>query len=780
MKDTKKLLALLLALVMCFGLLAGCNNNDQPSGSGSGSSPAPGNTGTPGNTNSPAPNNSNTPAGNDPGQQETYENKIILGDTTALGGDFRAPGWGGSSAGAADQAVWFLTAGYAAMESDKYGSYQWNQVAVLNHSEVDNADGSKTYTVEIAHDLTFSDGTPITAKHYVADVLSFSSGPVCADANRSGMSGQTLVGFAAFNRYAGPNEDYTNEFLVDEEGNPLPKLDEDGNEVKDAQGNTVYQRNPFYGGKKEFAGVRLLDEYTYQLTVNAEDLTYFGYTTAALQPNPLGLFLGEGVDIADDGDGCYLTDNFYEKNADGQYVKGLEILGNRFDVTKYPYSGPYTITEWDEGTQQCTLTLNPLYKGNFEGQKPSIETVVYVKATQETMLGELQTGGIDLLQAVTGGTDTQNALAMVNDGTGKFGETHYQRAGYGKIQFDCDFGPTMFPEVRQAIAYLLNRVEFCQNFTGGYGVVVDGPYSPDFAMWRAVEDDITLTDYSYSPNTAIKLLEDGGWVYNSKGEAYVEGQTGVDAVRYKKLTAEEANAATGDGTADVNKTYASVSNTDGVTYTTVEINGEYYMPLVINWLGTNENTVTDLLTTMLANSSDVTAAGMIIRASRAGDFNILLGNIYRMTALGYGGTPVYGMFNLATGWNSEVYDYAYNWSLDPLYFDYSSNKIYDEYDKAFPYDKTAPKLTYEEAMAASGNKLGMDYLSMAMVYNSTTKEEYYQWWMGYIERWNQLMPDIPLYSNFYYDVYNTKLENLETTPFFGPRKALVYANVKGY
>ena len=112
--------------------------------------------------------------------------------------------------------------------------------------------------------------------------------------------------------------------------------------------------------------------------------------------------------------------------------------------------------------------------------------------------------------------------------------------------------------------------------------------------------------------------------------------------------------------------------------------------------------------------------------------------------------------------------------------DYSSNKVKDPYDAAFPYDQSAEKLTYEEAMAASDGKLGMDYLSMAMVYNATTVDEYNQWWMAYIERWNQLLPDIPLYSNYYYDVYNANIENFVTSPFFGPANAILYANIKGY
>lgn len=722
----RKLLAVLLASAMVLSMTACGNNTDTNTDTNTNTETTPTDSG----ESTSQETNTTQEAGNN--DNVTYENKVILGDITELSGDFRYPSWGGSSAGASDQAIWYLTVGYSTQETNQGGAYVWNETVVKDHSETENADGTATYTVTINEGLTFSDGSPITAKNYIGRILAFSS-PVGVETGNPGIMGQSFVGYAEFNAYTG----------------------------EEAEGTS-----------KEFTGIRLIDDYTFSFTVASEYLPYyFASTYAATEPAPLGLFCGEGVDVLDDGNGAYLSDSFYEKDGDS-YVKAAEILENRYDVTKYPFSGPYVISEWDATTKQVTLTINPEYKGNFEGQVPSIETIVYTKIIEETQVAELTSGGVDVLSGITGGELTAAALAVVDDEN--FSEVHYQRAGYGKIQFDCDFSPTMFQEVRQAIAYLLNRTEFCQSFTGGYGVVVDGPYSPDFDMWQAVRDDIDLIDYSYSPETAIKVLEDGGWIYNSKGEPYEEGQSGVDAVRYKKLTEEEANTLDG-----VNKTYASVANTDGVTYQTVEINGEYYMPLAINWFGSTPNSVTDLLSTTLSNSSDVAAAGMVIR-STTGDFTQLQGEIYREPSYGYGGTPTYGMFNLATGWNSAVYDYAYNWSLDPAYFDYSVNKVYDEYDKDFPYDMSAERLTYEEAVAASGGKLGMDYLSMAMVYNATTEDEYNEWWMAYIERWNELMPDIPLYSNYYYDVYNSKLENFNTTPFFDQRRAIVYANVKGY
>lgn len=660
--------------------------------------------------------------------------RVILGNTTELSGDFRWPGFGGSSAGASDQGITWLTVGYGTMEIDQSGAYQWNKTAVKSHNETENDDGTYTIDIVLNEGLKFSDGSAITAKNYVAGILSFSS-PVSVAAGHSGMSGQAFVGYSEFRAYTGAD--------APEEA------------------------------KKEFSGVRLLGEYEFSLTVSSDYYPYyFAYTYGAVNPDFLALVLGEGVDVKDDGNGCYLTDNFYAmtEGEDATYVKAEEIKANRYDTTKYPYSGPYTISKWDEGNSEATLLANPEFQGNFEGVKPTIETIVYRLLVQETQLDQLKKGEVDVLSAITGGNDTKAALAVV-DGT-NFSEVHYQRAGYGKIEFECDFGPTMFASVRQAITYALNRTEFCQTFTGGYGVVVDGPYSPDFAMWKAVKDDINLIDYSYSVANAEKALVEGGWIYNSKGEDFVPGQTGVDAVRYKKLTAEEAEACGG-----VNKTYASVNNTDGVTYKTVKIGDDYYMPLAINWFGTTPNDVTDLLNTMLANSKDVAGLGMVIRAT-VGDFTQLLGEIYRDASYGYAGTPTFGMFNLATDWNTSVYDYAFNWSLDEAYFGYSANKLYDEYDVAFPYDITAEKLSLEDAMAKSGGKLGMNYLSMGMVYNAKTEDEYNAWWEAYIERWNQLMPDIPLYSNMYYDVFNAKITGFVTSPFFGMARAIIYADVK--
>ncbi len=579
---------------------------------------------------------------------EKKEKNIILGASTELSGKFRFAAFGATSPGSSDHDVQKLITGLGTIAQTVDGNYVWNDTVVAEHKEVTNEDGSLTYTIKLHDDLKFSDGSPITAKNYLAETLVFSTPVGAQAASKDHMAGMKYVGFEEFNVYTGA-------------GSPaeMPLKDADGNEVKDADGNVKTIKT-----SKVFSGLRLLDDLTFSATIDAEYLPYFyALTYADFQPQPLGLYLDK-ADIKDDGEGVYLTDDFYAMNGD-KYALASHIFDGAWNTNNdYPYSGMYTVERWNNSDKSVVLALNPEFKGDYRGHKPTIEKVVYKRTVLQTQLEDFKSGGIDVLMGVTGGDSTNEAIALADSAPDKYVYTSYSRAGYGKLAFRADFGPVQFPEVRQAIAYCMDRAKFAKDFTGGYGGVVDGPYYSGSWMYKeAVKDGMMLNAYATSADTAIKVLEEGGWVYNEKGEAYTSG------IRYKKIPA-----------AEMDERDITFQSKDG-SYKTTKVGDDYYMPLCLNWYGTQDNDFSDLLMTGFLKNDNLSTAGFNVQYT-LGDFNPMIDELSQAAIYGfYQGTPLYTCFNLATGYNSAVYDYSYNLTIDPDEFDnYSLFYIKDEAD----------------------------------------------------------------------------------------------------
>ena len=556
----------------------------------------------------------------------TADNSVVLGSNTELSGAFRNSSFGKSSPGAADLAVQTLTSGYSTVVTNEKGAFQWAGADILRwHTETANADGTKTFTMCVADGLTFSNGDKITAENYLVSYLAGST-PVMKEAGGGDSAGLTGVGYEAFRGYTG-------------EGEPVP-----------------------------FSGVRLLDEHTFSVTVKAEYADYYyALRYGEFTPAPLGLYLGKSR-IKDDGQGAYIEKDFYaktEKNGVQAYAQASAIVSNMNEVSaeKFPYSGPYFVESYDIGTKTAILKRNTKYKGDVRG-KATIDKITYVKIIAETQLDQLKQGRVDVLASVTGGEETKAALAVVDNM--KFKETHYDRAGYGKLAFRCDFGPTQFAEVRRAVMHTIDRNEFAQTFTGGYGSVVDAPYYVGSEAYLAVKDRLKLNKYEYSVEKAKASLREGGWVYNADGSAYDEAKGGV---RYKKLTGYELTYN--------NLGFASTDN----KYKTVKVNGEYYMPLVINWMGTQPNPVTDQLITAWQNNPTAgEKIGAYITYATGDMTSALYGEYSQMPAYGFTKAR-YGAVNFATGFTSAVYDQSFYWTIDQnMYHNYSSNYLMDEAD----------------------------------------------------------------------------------------------------
>lgn len=122
------------------------------------------------------------------------------------------------------------------------------------------------------------------------------------------------------------------------------------------------------------------------------------------------------------------------------------------------------------------------------------------------------------------------------------------------------------------------------------------------------------------------------------------------------------------------------------------------------------------------------------------------------------------------------------YAADAVEGDYTS--LYAKYGKEVTINDVKADDDGNYYIEKDGKKfiLGLDFLSMAMVYNCGTgteaeqKQAYAKWWQYYIERWNKLLPEMPLYSNEYYDVYNTAIGGVKehpTNPLWGAASALI-------
>ena len=598
---------------------------------------------------------------------------IVYGSSTELSGDWGREMWTNN---AADKLVRELMDDYSTVASNQGGEFVVNPTIVKEMDSVVNEDGTKTFTVTINEGLVYNNGEPITAKDYVVESL-FKCTQVAQDMGVMSALAETIVGGTAFQK----------------------------------------------GEAATVSGLRIVDEYTYSIQIVAEKLPYYyDLTYASAYPMNVTYWFGADIDVADDGEGCYFTGDFTLENVKDDVEAARFATGDR--VT----AGPYNLVSFDKGALQAILTINPNYAGNFEGVKPSIEKIVITRAEDATWADGIKTGAFNFFDTITDGDDINTALDIIDEGG--FQYLSFDRAGYGKIQFQCDFGPTQFTAVRQAVAMLLDRNEFANTFCKGWGGVVNGPYSSGLWQFQECEEwlEENLNTYEYSFDGAVALLEADGWVYNADGSDYTEG------LRYKKVTTEEAGDYAG------NVTLAD---------------GTILMPLQIEWASSEGNPVSELLKVMLAENPDVAKAGMKINQTVM-TFTELLNYIYRDESQGdkYA-VKTYSMYNLATGF-VPAYDYAYNFASDP-----ESTYVKQGYNTNFIFDKT------------------LDDLSMDMVYGieSDDTEGYLNVWREFIKRWNELLPEVPLYYNVYVTMYPDWLEGYTQDSFWDFQQAIVYCTV---
>ena len=579
--------------------------------------------------------------------------QLKVGNTTAMRGEFFTSLWGNATS---DIDVRDLLHGYnLIMWDQENGMFREDPSVVKGIVVTQNEDGDRSFTLLLYDDLRYSDGTPITAWDYAFSYL-FTISP---EIEKIGGTPRRMEQFVGYEAYAS-------------------------------------------GQVNALAGVRVTDDDLLTVTISHEYLPFF-YEMGLLSCNPYPIsVIAPGVTVRDDGNGVYLANedaSVQEPVFTAELLKET-VLDPEKGYMSHPsvVSGPYTLTSWDG--EVAEFAINPYYKGNSYGEKPTIPTLTYSLSQNETEIEDLISGKFDLLNKVARADVIMSGIAQYADDQ-NIGMTNYPRCGLSYISFACEKETVASETVRQAIIQCLDREQLAADYTGNYGITVHGYYGIGQWMYGVVAGTIAppidppedekdqkaqaeyqeklaafeeltldnLTEYTLDTETAIQLLEADGWVLNDAGLREKDG-----VVLDLKLIYPEGNQI--------------------VEY--LEKDFQVYLEQV--------------------------GIRLTMEALPMGE---LLSHWYQQTER-----------------DEDMIFLASNFDL---LFDPS---VYFSEDGEWAFTSFTDEKLYEEALGMRMTEPG-DVLT------------YIQHWVAFQERFNQTLPMIPLYSNIYFDFYTGYLRNYQ-------------------
>ena len=584
---------------------------------------------------------------------------LTVGNTTPMRGEFFTSMWGNSTS---DIDVRTLLHGYNLIYWDgEQGMFSANPTVVADVSVFETNQGDHEYVFRLQPDLRYSDGSVINAWDYAFSLL-LQMAPEISELGGVPDRKEHLMGYEAYvNGYA----DY-------------------------------------------LSGVKVLTDTMLSITIRHEYLPFF-YEMGLLMCNPYPIrILAPGVKVADDGDGVYLT------NADANATVPLfsaDLLRQTIldPVTGYQshptaVSGPYTLTSWDGVT--CEFAINSYFKGDEQGNKPTIPTLTYTLVENDTMVEKLKNGEIDLLDKVMKTESINAGMELLADG--EFSVSNEPRLGLSYISFACEKDTVSSQAVRQAIMWCFDRDNLVADYVADYGMRVDSffglgqwmysavmgtseppiqvPENPTTEEQKAYEDALAalaemnlegLNPYGVDTDKAAKLLDEDGWTLNAEG------------IREKVINGETV-------TLDLHMIYP---------------------------VGNDANTSFE--TDLIPNLEKV---GIKLTMEQV-PMNELLTRYYKQ------GERDMDMIYMASNFDI-IFDPSVYFRVGP---EGEMNWSFTNHE-----DKELYQLAIDMRMTEPGNVV-----------------EYLQKWIAFLERFNETLPMIPVYSNIYFDFYVRPLRNYD-------------------
>ena len=409
---------------------------------------------------------------------------VVVSLSTQMSGNLYSDMWGSNNT---DSNIRNLLHGYDTIAIKPTGEYSTDPTVVRQLTVTEDTRGNRTYAFTLADGLTYNDGSPITAADYVFTLLLQCDPLISAHGGNS-----------AHYDYLAGYENY-------------------------AKGNSL-----------RLTGVHLTDQLQFAMTVTAATLPYFyELTLGSVQPTPIQA-VAPGYAVRDDGDGAYLT----QTDAKGQpgtapapltweLLQKTLMADDGYQHQPHITSGPYQLQEYDLENSWVVITKNPHYLGNYEGQKPELESVKLVYTTSSAALDAFESGKVQMIHRIADAGTITRVRALQADGQAQ--TINYIHPGYTFLGFACEQQPTDDSNVRKAIAMCIDRNTLCENLYQGNALPVYGYYG--FGQWMAAQNTSALAEFDigYDLDSARSLLVKAGYIYNEKGKAFADGKGQVRA-----------------------------------------------------------------------------------------------------------------------------------------------------------------------------------------------------------------------------------------------------------
>ena len=481
------------------------------------------------------------------------------------------------------------------------------------------------------------------------------------------------------------------------------------------------------------AGMRVIDGDTLAITVDNAYLPFF-YELALLDCTPYPIHvIAPGCEVRDDGNGVYIANqdaNVTENLFTAQLLEQT-ILDPETGYLSHPSvtSGPYRLLSFDGTTAE--LEINDYYKGNNHGQRPNIPHLTFTVVENDTAIAQLSQGEFGLLNKCVAADVLQAGTQLMASGD-TFTFTNYARSGLSFVAFCCEKAPVDSVAVRQAIAHCLDKDSLVADVVRNYGLRVDGYYGLGQWMYQLIDGS--------QPFPVEVPAEDADQATVDAYDAQIEAWEALnldDVTVYDFDTAAAAAMLDAEGW-NLNRQGAPFDPaTDDVRCKDVD---GALTALELTMLCPEGSSLNDGLQEHFVKP--LAEAGVLLTVE-VKPMQELLRYYYRETARDY------DMIALATNFDI-VFDPSISFMPD--------GSLINNYNTTGINDETLYNLAVDMRRTSADDTLG-----------------YCRKWIAFEQRFQELTPMLPIYSNVYFDFYPRVLHDYDVSSNVSWGQAIVGA-----